>query len=102
MGEWMQFNNFPFQLTVDNRNPLQKVMVREFDDDKTFKTNVNVWSDKPRIIASEQVKLHSESNSSSIHMLDDLDKIVHIVSTKDPKQVSFIFYEGKPPLKKKK
>lgn len=48
-------------MTFDLRNEGQKR--NEFQSDKSFKKDLDLWEDKPQIIASEEIDKEKVSNS---------------------------------------
>ena len=52
----MDKDNFIEQITYDLRTDLQKAMTREFKSTAMFKAKLDIFEDKARIIASEEVK----------------------------------------------
>ena len=54
-------DNVTERMTFDLRNEGQKR--NEFQSDKSFKKDLDLWEDKPQIIASEEIDKEKVSNS---------------------------------------
>ena len=59
-------NSLDRRITFDLRNEGQKR--NEFQTDISFKKELDLWEDKPQIVASEEVSLHGQSNSVVYHL----------------------------------
>ena len=70
------------------------------EKEATFKTEMNVWEDRPKINASEEVK--SSTWTSSAHYLTKMELIMHAVPSQDDQTIQFVFYEIQAPFKETK
>ena len=62
-GIWMFDDSFTDQVVFDLRTPVQRAIQSEFKSDRTFKKELDIWEDKPQIIASEEVFNNLDPNS---------------------------------------
>ena len=97
-GAWME-DNFEGRITFDLRNEGQKR--NEFQSDKSFKKDLDLWEDKPQIIASEEVEKHA-GNNSVVYPIPEQQQILLIVKKRGTPKVDFEFYDDSPPFSKKR
>ena len=97
-GAWMK-ENFEGKITFDLRNEGQRR--NEFQSDKSFKKDLDLWEDKPQIIASEEVDMHS-GNNSVVYQLAHQQQILLMVKKRGTTSVAFEFYDDTPPFAKKR
>ena len=101
-GKWMLKDNSTKQVVFDLRSAVQKALQKEFQSETSFKKDLDVWEDKPRIIASEDVKEKSRDKPNSVvQLLAPQELVVVIVSTSEPNRAKFAFFEAYPPFSKK-
>ena len=86
------------RITFDLRNEGQKR--NEFQTDISFKKELDLWEDKPQIVASEEVSVGSGSNSVVYH-LPQQQQIMHVIQKSSEPSVLFEFYDDTPPFAKK-
>ena len=65
-------------------------MRKQFKSESTFKTELNIWEEKPQVIASEEVKIEG-SVQIALHYVSDHHQFVRILSIQS--LVRFIFYK---------
>jgi len=97
-GPWMT-EDFEGKMTFDLRNEGQRR--NEFQSDKSFKKDLDLWEDKPQIIASEEVEMHS-GNNSVVYQIPQHQQIMLIVKKNGSHTVEFEFYDDTPPFSKKR
>ena len=91
--------DFEGKITFDLRNEGQKR--NEFQSDRSFRKDLDLWEDRPQIIASEEVELHS-GNNSVVYQIPQQQQILLIVKKRGAHKVDFEFYDDTPPFSKKR
>ena len=84
-------------MVFDLRTPSQIKLQSESLSDLTFKKKLDVWEDKPVIVASEGIESNYEPNSA-IYRLQNWNKFVHVICTDSPSSARFVFYESSYPF----
>ena len=54
-GGWMEKDNFIEQITFDMRNQEQVALKQEGQSDEIFKSDLQIWVNKPEIMAIDEV-----------------------------------------------
>ena len=72
----------PFQIVFDKRSPDKVALMTEFHSEDSFEKDTNIWTDRPYILSSKEVKQHF-TNNSVIYHLDRQRAIMHIISEFD-------------------
>ena len=89
-GSWMLKANFTEQIVFDHRSAVSKALHKQFKSLTTFKGELDIWEDKPHVVASEEVK--SEGSAQTVvHYLSDHHQFVYIISIKT--LARFLFYK---------
>ena len=91
-------NSLDRRITFDLRNEGQKR--NEFQTDISFKKELDLWEDKPQIVASEEVSSLGQSNSVVYHLTQQ-QQIMHVMQKGEEPNVLFEFYDDTPPFAKK-
>ena len=101
-GGWMLEDSNAFQIVFDKRNRGKVALMTEFNSEKSFTEDTNIWTDQPYIIGSREVKQHI-ANNSVIYHLSKQKAIVHIISAYDVTinkcKTTFRFFEDHSPYK---
>ena len=74
----MLHEDFIEQVVYDRRSSETKAMREKFNREQSFKKDLDIWEDKPRIAHSELVK-DQELANSIVHLVEN--RIVHIINT---------------------
>ena len=69
----------PFQVVFDKRNPDKVALMTEFNSEDSFQKDTNIWTDRPYLLSSEEVKQHYENNSVVYHLRRQR-AVLHIIS----------------------
>ena len=97
-GEWMDNDDNNEQFVFDLRTAQEKELQASFKTRNAFKKKFEIWEDRPKIIDSEELK-EDEADyiqyiSSTVHLLEDQNLILHVKSMIQPSQVVFDFFES--------
>ena len=58
----------PFQIVFDKRNAKKVTLMTEFNSEKSFAEETDIWTDQPYILSSKEVQ-HNFANNSAIYHL---------------------------------
>ena len=72
----------PFQIVFDKRNAKKVALMTEFNSEKSFAEETDIWTDQPSILSSKEVQ-HHFANNSAIYHLSQQNVVMHIVSEYD-------------------
>ena len=71
-GSWMKSKSFSEQVAFDLRDSKIKALMQEFKSVNSLKKELDVWEDKPIIIAQEQVEKQEDATlcgNSTLYLL---------------------------------
>ena len=101
-GGWMIDDSNPFQVVFDKRNPDKVALMAEFNSEDSFQKDTNIWTDRPYILSSKEVKQEITNNSAIYHM-NPQKAIMHIISEYDKSmkecKTTFRFFQDHQPYK---
>ena len=83
----------PEQVVLDMRSEVMKSLVRRNESMRTLKNQYEVWEDRPKLEANEEVGSSGIWNQS-VDDLRDQSLILHCCMAKDNSKVDFIFHEN--------
>lgn len=84
--------NEPAQVIVDVRTPIMRKRIEAGKAPRTLKNEYDVWEDRPKILASEEVGSAGLWNQS-VDLLRDQEQILHCCMAMDNSQVDFVFHK---------
>lgn len=87
----------PEQVVVDVRDNITKDFTNRCQPTRTLKNTLEVWDDKPQLVASELVDSSGIWNQS-VDYLRECGQIVHICMAKDNSKVDFVFHNATVPF----
>ena len=67
-GAWMLEDSNPFQIVFDKRNAKKVALMTEFNSEKSFAEETDIWTDQPSILSSKEVQHHFANNSAIYHL----------------------------------